>query len=84
MFRYREQSEATGWAEAAEDWVDFPASTEPDPWAALLREAKLLPPDVFGTGRSTRQGAATHQIAPPARSRAHRATKPEAMTAKNG
>ena len=83
MFRYRERSEPTRSAEAGGDWVDFPASTEPDPWSALLREAKLLPPDVFGTGRSTRQGA-THQIAPPARGRAHRAAEPEAVTGKNG
>jgi hypothetical protein len=30
------------------DWVDFPASPDPDPWGALLREANRLHPDVFG------------------------------------
>jgi hypothetical protein len=27
------------------DWVDFPASPDPDPWATLLREANRLHPD---------------------------------------
>jgi hypothetical protein len=30
------------------DWVDFPASRDPDPWGALLRDANRLHPDVFG------------------------------------
>jgi hypothetical protein len=27
------------------DWVDFPASPDPDPWSALLRSANHLPPE---------------------------------------
>lgn len=45
MFGYRELSEPTSSGEA-EGWVEFPASPDPDPWAALLREANRLPPDV--------------------------------------
>jgi membrane fusion protein (multidrug efflux system) len=40
MFRDRELSEPTRSGEREEEWVDFPASTEPDPLAALLREGK--------------------------------------------
>jgi hypothetical protein len=81
MSRYSEISEPTRLGEG--DWVDFPASPEPDPWAALLREASRLTPDVSGAGHSARQGA-THQIAPFARSLAHRRAEPETATAKNG
>jgi hypothetical protein len=63
MLRYRELSEPTRPGEREGDWVDFPASTEPDPWAALMREANLLPPDVSEAGRGARQES-THQIAP--------------------
>jgi hypothetical protein len=77
MFRYRELLEPTGPEDGGGDWVDFPASPHPDPWGALLREASLLPPDVFGTGRSTRQGA-SRQIALSAPARAHRPAEPEA------
>jgi hypothetical protein len=84
MIRYGEElSEPTRSGESDEDWLDFPASPEADPWAALMREANHLPPDVFGTGRSARQGA-THQIAPFVRGRAHRRVEPETATAKNG
>jgi hypothetical protein len=83
MLRYSELSGPTRPGEREGDWVDFPASPEPDPWAALLREANRLTPDVSGTGRSTRQGA-THQIAPFACGHAHRRAEPETVTAKNG
>ena len=36
---YRLLSEPTHWRETEGDWVDFPASPDPDPWAALCREA---------------------------------------------
>ena len=81
MFRYRELSEPTHSGEGSGDWVDFPASPEPDPWAALLREANRLPPGVSGAIRIAQQEA-THQIAPFAR--AHRQAAPETVTAKNG
>jgi|GEM_PF-4241034 hypothetical protein len=81
MLRYSEISEPTRPGEG--DWVDFPASPEPDPWAALLREASRLSPDVSGAG-TQRAAGATHQIAPFPRSLAHRRVEPETMTAKNG
>jgi hypothetical protein len=83
MFRYREPSVPTRSGEGGGDWVDFPASPGPDPWAALLRDANRLPPDVFGARRSARQEA-TRQIAPFARRHAHRRAEPETVTAKNG
>jgi hypothetical protein len=83
MFRYRELSEQTRSGESGGDWVDFPASPEPDPWAALIREANRFAPGVFGAERNARQEA-THQIAPFAGSRAHRRVEPETVTAKNG
>ena len=46
MLRYREPPGPTRSEEREEEWVDFPASPEPDPWGALLREANCLPPDV--------------------------------------
>jgi hypothetical protein len=46
MSEYRELSEPTHSGGAEGDWVDFPASPDPDPWAALLRQANHLPPDV--------------------------------------
>jgi hypothetical protein len=63
MFRYRELSEPTRSEERDGDWVDFPASQEPDPWVALMREANRLPPDVSGAERSARQGAKHSQSA---------------------
>jgi hypothetical protein len=54
MLRYSEISEPTRPGEA--DWVDFPASPEPDPWAALLREASRLSPDVSGAGTQRAAG----------------------------
>jgi hypothetical protein len=83
MFSHRELSQPTRPGETEGDWVDFPASPEPDPWAALLREANRLPPGVFGAGRSAQQGA-THQIAPFAGGYAYRRAEPETVTAKNG
>jgi hypothetical protein len=44
MSGYRELSEATHSGETASDWVDFPASPDPDPWGALLRQSNHLPP----------------------------------------
>jgi hypothetical protein len=46
MSAYRELSKPTPTGEAAGDWVDFPATTGPDPWATFLRQADRLPPDV--------------------------------------
>jgi len=83
MFRYRAPSEATRSGQSGDDWVDFPASPEPDPWATLLREANRLPPGVSGAGRGAQRGA-KHQIAPFARGHAYRWAKPETVTAKNG
>jgi hypothetical protein len=80
MFRYRERSELTYSGEGGGDWVDFPASPEPDPWAALMREANRLRPGVSGVQRGVRQEA-KHQIAPFARGRR---AEPETVTAKNG
>jgi len=45
MSGYREPSRPRSSGETGGDWVDFPASPEPDPWAALLRKANRLPPD---------------------------------------
>jgi hypothetical protein len=45
MSGYRELLEPTRSGETEGEWVDFPASPEPDPWAALLRNANRLPPD---------------------------------------
>jgi hypothetical protein len=41
MSGYRELSKV----EAEGGWVDFPASPDPDPWSAVLREAKRPHPD---------------------------------------
>jgi hypothetical protein len=58
MFRYRELSEPTHSEEAKGEWVNFPASPNPDPWAALLREANRVPPIVPRDGyRQTKPGA---------------------------
>jgi hypothetical protein len=46
MSGYRQLSEPTHSVEIEGGWVDFPASPDPDPWAALLRKANRLPPDV--------------------------------------
>ena len=78
VFRYRELSEPTRLGESKGDWVDFPASSVPDPWAALLREADRLTPDV-----STARQGATHQIALFARGCAHRPAEADAVAAKN-
>jgi hypothetical protein len=45
MFHYRELSKPTHQRETGGDWVDFPPSPDPDPWAKLLREANRLPSD---------------------------------------
>lgn len=57
MFRYGELSEPTRSGESDGEWVDFPASPEPDPWAALMREANRPHPGVSGAERRARQGA---------------------------
>jgi hypothetical protein len=46
MSAYRELSKSAHSGETAGDWVDFPATTGPDPWATLLRQANHLPSDV--------------------------------------
>jgi hypothetical protein len=46
MSGYRELSEPTRSEETRGEWVDFPASPEPDPWGALLRKANRLTHDV--------------------------------------
>jgi hypothetical protein len=57
MFRYRELSEPTRSEEAEGEWVNFPASPNPDPWAALLREANRAPPVVpYEDDRETKAG----------------------------
>jgi hypothetical protein len=64
MIRYGEEPrEPTPSGESGGDWVDFPASPEPDAWAALLREANQLPRDVFRAGRTARQVARRSQSA---------------------
>ena len=45
MSGYRELSKPTHSGATDGDWVDFPASPDPDPWSALLREANHLPPE---------------------------------------
>jgi hypothetical protein len=40
MFRYREPARSE---ESKGEWVNFPATPNPDPWAALLREANRVP-----------------------------------------
>jgi hypothetical protein len=49
MSRYRGPSEPTRSEETEGEWVDFPASPDPDPWATLFRKANRLPPDVDET-----------------------------------
>jgi hypothetical protein len=51
MFRHRELSEPTHSGEAKGEWVNFPASPNPDPWAALLREANRVPRHTKPRGR---------------------------------
>jgi len=46
MFGYQELPEPTRSVRPKVEWVNFPASTDPDPWTALLREANRLPPVV--------------------------------------
>jgi hypothetical protein len=38
--------EPTNSGKAEGDWVDFPASPDPDPWGTLLREANHAAPGV--------------------------------------
>jgi hypothetical protein len=45
MSGYRHLSKPTHSGKTEEDWVDFPASFDPDPWATLLREPNRLNPD---------------------------------------
>jgi hypothetical protein len=44
--RYRELSGPTHLEETEGDWVDSPTSPDPDPWAALFRQANRPPLDV--------------------------------------
>jgi len=46
MSGYRELLEPTCSGETGRDWVDFPASPEPDPWGTLMRKANRFPPVV--------------------------------------
>jgi hypothetical protein len=41
MSGYRGLSEPTHSVETDGEWVDFPASPDPDPWGTLLRQADL-------------------------------------------
>jgi hypothetical protein len=45
MSGYRELSKPTHWGATDGGWMDFPASPDPDPWSAFLREANHLPPE---------------------------------------
>jgi hypothetical protein len=45
MSRYRELREPARFEETEGEWVDFPASPDPDPWATLLKQANRFPPD---------------------------------------
>ncbi len=44
MLEYQEPAEPTCAGETDGEWVDFPASPEPDPWTNLLRKANRRPP----------------------------------------
>jgi hypothetical protein len=46
MSKYRELSRPARLEEPEGEWVDFPASPDPDPWAALLKTGNHLPPGV--------------------------------------
>jgi hypothetical protein len=46
----RERLELTSSQETEGEWVDFPASPDPDPWGTLLKEANRLPADVASGG----------------------------------
>ena len=46
MSGYRELAKPAHSGESEGDWVDFPATSGGDPWAALLRQANHLPSDV--------------------------------------
>jgi hypothetical protein len=50
--RYRELSEPTRSEEAKGEWVNFPASPNPDPWATLMRQADRVPHRQAKTGGS--------------------------------
>jgi hypothetical protein len=52
MFGHRELSEPRHSGEAEGEWVDFPASPEPDPWGALLRQAKLSEANLIKANRA--------------------------------
>jgi hypothetical protein len=57
MLRYQELSEPMRSEEARGGWVNFPASPDPDPWAALFREANRVPTVVrFDDYRETKPG----------------------------
>jgi hypothetical protein len=45
MSAYRHPAKPTHSEKAGEDWVDFPVSPDPDPWATLMREAGRLHAD---------------------------------------
>jgi hypothetical protein len=42
MSGYRERLELTRLQATEGEWVDFPASPDPDPWGTLLKEANRL------------------------------------------
>ena len=46
MSGYRERSQLTISQETEGEWVDFPASPEPDPWGTLLNGANRVPANV--------------------------------------
>jgi hypothetical protein len=47
MSGYRELTHS---GETEGEWVDFPASPDPDPWGTLLRQANHPAPDVSRAG----------------------------------
>jgi hypothetical protein len=51
MSGYRGLSEPTHSGEADGEWVDFPASPDPDPWGTLLRQGGRVPPEGACGGR---------------------------------
>ncbi len=51
MSAYLELSKPAHSGEADGEWMDFPASPEPDPWGTLLRQANHVAPESACGGR---------------------------------
>jgi hypothetical protein len=64
MSGYRKLSERARPTETEGDWVDFPTSPDPDPWATLLRTGHHLPADFQGVrpGNTPGVGAAEKPV----------------------